>query len=232
MSSRSMRTSLRLLIVGLQISLVACGSSSAPSSPTPIPVTPAAMIAISACPDTVTGLDVGFYRQIGCNAFDQPLQSVRRWNVAPKLYIRTIDEAGAALDAVTLDTVQTAMVETAGPWTAGRYTLTVERGTASMEGQSGWITVKWPTISDPTALCGRSDVAQDGGTIELNYKVGGGCACNGSAIRPRTARHELGHALGYWHTDRTTDLMSSQAVSGCDAQPSARELQAASYQYR
>ena len=89
--------------------------------------------------------------------------------------------------------------------------------------------MKWPT-SVPD-FCGRSQVGVDGGWIELNYKVGF-CGCNGSAMRPRTARHELGHALGYWHTSDPTDLMSGLSVQGCDQQPSARELAAAAYHYR
>jgi hypothetical protein len=191
------------------------------------------MITVSACPDTVPGMDVGFYRQIGCNAFDLPLQPVRRWAFAPKLYIRTVDEAGAAIDQVTLDTVTAAMGSTASTWTAGKFGLaSIERGSDTREGVSGYITVKWMTIADPTARCAAADVARDGGTIELNYLVGGGCSCGAAKMRPLTARHELGHALGYWHTDNQGDLMSAKSIQGCDAQPSARELQAASYQYR
>ena len=190
------------------------------------------MITVSACPEAVSGLDLGFYRQIGCNAFDTPLQPVRRWAFAPKLYIRTIDEAGAAIDPVTLDTVAGAMGATATAWTGGRFGLAaIERGTETRVGQSGWITVKWPATAAAAPACGRADVASDGGTIELNYKVTP-CACNGSAMRARTARHELGHALGYWHTDNAGDVMAGLQVFGCDASPSARELAAAVYQYR
>ena len=207
--------------------------------PTPIPTPPplVSMITVSACPEAVSGLDLGFYRQIGCNAFDTPLQPVRRWAFAPKLYIRTIDEAGAAIDPVTLDTVAGAMGATAASWAGGKFGLAaIERGTETREGRSGWITVKWPTAT--TGACGSSDVAKDGGTIELRYRVPN-CdfGCGRGAIRPRTARHELGHAIGYWHTDNTDDLMSGVAVSvgagdRCDASPSARELSAAAYQYR
>lgn len=230
--------------VGVLVALFlcsACGSSSptAPApitpapTPTPVPTPPpvVSLITVSACPEAVPGMDLSFYREIGCNAFDLPLQSVRRWNVAPKLYLRTVDDAGAPIDAVTLDTVQNAMIDVAPKFTAGRFGLEgVLRGTDTREGQTGWITVKWPTAG-LTGLCGRSDVGRDGGTIELNT-VSPTCGCNSSKIRPRTASHELGHALGYWHTDSTADLMSGQAVQGCDQQPSARELAAAAYQYR
>lgn len=233
---------MRRLVVLVALLAAGCGGST--SAPTPAPIVPApiptptpppptvSMITVSACPDAVSGLDLGFYREMGCNAFDAPLQPVRRWTVAPKVYLRTVDESGGAIDAVTLDTVQNAMIQTASLWTGGKFGLEgVLRGTDTREGQTGWITVKWPATAERAPACGRSEVAVDGGWIELNYKVTS-CACNGSAIRPRTVRHELGHALGYWHTDSPNDLMSGLQVFGCDAQPSARELQAASYQYR
>lgn len=230
---------MRRLIVLVALFAVGCGSSS-PTAPTPVtpvvvvppvtpPVVPVGMITVSGCPDAVPGVDLAFYRQIGCNGFDLPLQSVRRWAFAPKLYIRTIDDAGAPIDQVTLDTVQNAMTEAAPHLTAGKFQIAVDRGSGSREGVSGWITVKWPaTVPD---FCGRSQVAVDGGWIELNYKVGF-CSCGGSSIRARTARHELGHAIGLWHTDSPSDLMSGQSVTGCDAGLSARELQAVAYQYR
>lgn len=232
---------MKSLIVVVALCAVGCGSSSptapAPVTPAPVPTptpTPVAMITVSACPDAVPGLDIGFYKQIGCNGYDLPLQPVRRWSVAPKVYLRTVDEAGAAIDALTLDTVQNAIVQAAPILTAGKLSLSVERGTSTREGQSGWVTVRWPGafVAADFFICGRAQVATDGGWIELNYQSVA-CGCQGARMSASTARHELGHALGYWHTSDTNDLMSN--VGGarpCDQQPSARELAAASFQYR
>lgn len=175
------------------------------------------------------GFDLAFYRVFVRNGFEAPtaLEPVRHLTQAPRIYLRTIDEAGAPIDAVTLDTVAAALINTAGVLT-GRYGLAgLERGTESREGMTGWLTVKWPTTTD---ACGRSFVGLDGGSIELNYKTPG-CGCGASKMRPRTAKHELGHALGFWHTGDPNDLMSGLPVNECDRSPSAREIAHAAIAY-
>lgn len=217
----------------------ACSGKGSPAGPTPPPVVQPpppppviSNITVTPCPETLLGVsfDVGFYREIGCNTFDGPSQSLRRWAVAPKLYLRTIDEAGAPIDAVTLDTVQNAMAGIAPQMTGGKFGLaSIERGAESREGVSGYITVKWPATGN---ICGTSDVARDGGTITLFRNVAG-CGCdNTGGVRPRTAQHELGHALGYWHTDNASELMSNIGTKPCTQAISARESAAMAYHYR
>lgn len=234
-----MRNSLLLLIVALQ--MAACGgSTTAPSTPPPVVVPPVVvpppptivqMIETVACP-TSGPVDLNFFREMACNAFENPLQPVRRWTRAPKVYLKTVDEAGAPIDALTLDTVQNAMIEIAPTWTHAKFGLEgVLRGTESREGVSGWITVKWPATASAFNSCGLSQVATDGGWIQLNY-LRTTCTCGGSKIYPRLAAHELGHAFGYYHTDSQADVMFGQTPLSCDASPSARELQSIAYHYR
>lgn len=231
-----MRAALLVLVAALS---TACANGFA--APTPLPPPPGVVVPAplppltafqqtSACPETTVGVDLAFYRQIGCNAFELPLQPVRRWLVAPTVYLRTVDEFGRAMDVLTLDTVQQALTASAPGWTGGRFTLRVERGTETRDSVPGYLTVKWLTAG-LTGWCGRSISGSDGGAIEFNAGSAT-CGCDGSRIRPSIAAHELGHAFGYWHTGNAADLMSGLPNPSCTQQPSTRELAAAAYQYR
>ena len=173
-----------------------------------------------------------FYRLFARGGLDgRTLQVIRRWTRAPSIYLKTVDEAGAPMPTAQLDSVEQTVRETAPLYTGGRFGIAmVERGTGTREGQSGWITIKWPADA-LEATCGRATVGPDGGYIELLYKRGGGCACGTLATRPRTVAHELGHSFGFWHTDSADDLMSGTGVFGCSGSPSARERFHASIAY-
>lgn len=179
--------------------------------------------------------DLAFYRAFARNGYEQPsqLQPIRRWTQAPQIYVRTVDQAGQAIDAVTLETVAAALADSTGGWTGDRFKLAgLGKGPETREGVPGWITVKW-TNPPAAGRCGLSQVGTDGGWIELNY-LGASCDCGGpSRIYPRLVRHELGHALGYYHTDSPGDVMygRSIAANACNLHPSAREIEYAKYVY-
>jgi len=188
-------------------------------------------VSVDAIP--TAGFDLNFYRQLVRDGYEGSLQPLRRWTEAPRIYLKTIDEAGAAIDGRSLDTTERAIVETIGLWTGGRLAVAgVERGTDNRVGTAGWITVRWPARVSDRGFCGQSDIAVSGGAIDLFYKQGGNCACPGlSVVRPQTVRHELGHAMGFFHTDDRAGIMSNPATAGCDKLPSARERAAAAIAY-
>lgn len=177
------------------------------------------------------GFDPVFYRQFVRNTLEAPTttEPLRRLTKPPRVYIRTIDEAGIAIEPGTLAVVQDAIATTAGIWSNGMGVAAIERGTETRVGQTGWLTVTWPNPVQPDH-CGLSDLGLDGGKIQLNY-LRPTCRCPGTQIYPWLVRHELGHAFGYWHTDNPADVMYGLAGPGCDGMPSARERYHAAIAY-
>ena len=165
-----------------------------------------------------------FYRQFARGSNDrESLQTLRRWNAPPRIYIKTVDEAGTPVPAAQLDSTESVLTSAAPDFTGGRFGLGgIERGTGTREGQAGWITIKW-SIETSEAQCAESFVGQEGSAVSFNYLRRGNCACGTLGTRPRTVKHELGHIFGFWHTDSPSDLMSGAAVAGCDGSLSARE---------
>lgn len=223
----------------------ACNSGS-PAAPTPVSpppvvsappvvVTPPAPPVVVTPPPTVfppndPRFDLAFYRQFVHNALDGNgrLETLRRQVEAPRIYLRTVDDAGAPIDDFSLNETANALINTTGALTGVFGLAGLERGTETREGQAGWITVRWAAVEDLSA-CGRAPVG--GGRITL-YPKTPRCRCDGApAVRLQTVKHELGHALGFWHTDGVDDLMYGQPRPGCDRQPSAREVYHAAVAY-
>lgn len=174
--------------------------------------------------------DLDFYRRFVRNAHEAPegLEPLRRQTHAIQVYVRTVDEAGEPVNGRTLDRAVATLLDEPGQWTGGQFGIvTLERGTATREGQAGWVTIKWlnPPQED---LCGRAQVA--GAWIELNY-LGSRCVCPDGSFAPKIIRHELGHVMGFWHTGSNDDLMSGLTWTDCNKRQSARERYHAAIAY-
>jgi hypothetical protein len=210
---------LDVLAVSALLSLCAC---TVPASPT----APSAAVAVDAAASTAFGFEPAFYRAFLQNAFDAPdhLEPVRVLQSPLRIYMRTEDDAGSAIDAITLATTFGALNDSVRIWSGNTFGIAeFARGSGTREKVPGWITVKWSTSGDPSR-CGRSTVGVDGGYIELN--VSGSCSCGmATRVYPRVVRHELGHAMGYYHTDDQHDVMYGQSITtdACDILPSERE---------
>ena len=179
----------------------------------------------------LSGFDLAFYRQFVRNGLDSPaaLEPLRRWTTNPNLYLKTVDEAGAPIPGPTLDMVETTARAIVPVWTSQRFTVAaLERGTGTRVGTAGWITIRWPATSVNPNQCGRAPVS--GGYVELEAH-NPRCQVSPWVTSPSLVRHELGHAMGYWHTNSPIDVMSGTNWITNDQQPSARERAHAAIAY-
>jgi len=174
----------------------------------------------------IEDFEPSFYRAFVQNGFEAPdrLEPIRVLRGPLRVYMKTHDDLGRPIDAGTLDVTARVLAESARIWSGETYGLTeMARGTGTREKVTGWITLKWAS-GLPAATCGRSTVGIDGGVIELN--ASGACSCSlSTVVYPRLVRHELGHAIGYYHTDDPADVMYGLPISrhACDILPSERE---------
>lgn len=172
------------------------------------------------------GFSLAYYRQLVRNGFQQPaaLQPVLRLTDNPRLYIRTVfGSSNRAVDASSLDTVAATVAAAVNEFTGGRLSLAaVERGTETHVNDPGWITVNW-TEDLGDRVCGSARVGGNPGIINLHPR-NDGCRCPGdpAQVSRWVIRHEVGHALGFWHTDSREDVMFD-TFNACLGGLSARE---------
>jgi hypothetical protein len=154
------------------------------------------------------------YRQLVRNGYEEPsnLEPVKRWTVAPKFYINTSMPIGIKVLEGDLVRIEEGLRSAVPAFTGGQFQVaTLVRGT-NPPTDRGWIVIGF--INDSTAnFCGRAYVGADPGVIEFNYNR---CTCGSVRVRQGTISHEVGHALGFWHTADKGTLMFPVS-SGCGA---------------
>jgi hypothetical protein len=179
--------------------------------------------------------DLFFFRTLTRNRFETEggLEPLRPLRAAPRIHIRTVDEAGRSIDSRTLNLVENALRDSGAAWSGGRFPIQViERGSNSRLGHADWINVIWPAETDRT-ICGRATLGTRTGYIELQYR-NEDCQCGArNLLAPMIVRHELGHVYGYWHTGSTIDVMygGEWPERLCNHEPSDREIAHAKYMY-
>lgn len=148
-----------------------------------------------------------FYGQLARNTLEGGTpDALHTLSAAPSLYLQTQGLSGANIDRLIA-----AAREIVPMMTGNRFALTtLETGPDARPERPGWIVVD--IGNEPGKTCGRSYVGALSGHIWLN--AGGECTINGDPVPAIVIRHELGHALGFWHIDAPNSLMFFQTNRG------------------
>jgi hypothetical protein len=229
-------------LVAVALFVVGCsGSPTAPTPPAEVIVVPPPVVIVPPTPPITTAnpllsdprFDRGFYDQFALGTRDYGSTSpLRRQVRAPLFYVMTVDSRGAPIDPRTLDATAAALINTAPIWNGGMGIEGLSFGTAEpapppcpfcfpLLSVAHHIAVKWDASTTNSGLCASSDVG--GNIITVFLRTPGCTPCLGLAVAPVVIKHELGHAMGYWHTDSASDVMGTGGTATCDLNPSERE---------
>lgn len=165
-----------------------------------------------------SSFNLGFFRQFARGSLEGSVQPLRVLSQAPNIYLQT-----AGLSASHVAALEAAAREVVPALTGGKFQVQAwDTGEGTRPPTNGWIVIS--RIDEPTG-CGRATVGSPAGQIWINF---GNDRCDPGLLS--TLRHELGHALGFYHVEEAGSLMKiPRPVT--DNQPTALERRHAAIAY-
>jgi hypothetical protein len=141
-----------------------------------------------------------FFRQLARNGFEEPdsLRPIRRWTRAPNFYVDARNPQNQQpLSSTEVAAIQNAIRQAVPQVTGGQFEAgIIEIASQSRARRSDYVNVVF--VHEPDAdYCGQALVGANPGEITINYDA---CRSTCGAFSPETLAHEVGHAMGFWHT--------------------------------